>query len=70
MGRSCLGLRCSSSDLEEVSGEDLAILDDDSAVAEDEVHSAGDTAFALELPEGVGVECALIAEDAAAVECR
>lgn len=50
--------------------EDLAVLQDGGAVAEDEVDGAGDAAFAVELPEGVGVESVLVPFHAAPEEGR
>lgn len=51
-------------------GDDLAVLEDHGAVAEDEVDGARDVALAVELALGVGVEGVLVAVDGAAVEDR
>lgn len=51
-----------------LSGKDVAVLEDGGSIAEDEVDSAVDVAFAVELAEGVDVECVLVALEAASVE--
>lgn len=48
--------------------EDLALLQDGGAVAEDEVDCAGDAALAVELPERVGVQGVLVSFHAAPEE--
>ncbi|GMN37933.1 hypothetical protein TIFTF001_007214 [Ficus carica] len=51
-------------------GVEVAVLEDDGGVAEDEVDGAVDVALAVELPEGVGVEGVLVPYEAALVEGR
>lgn len=55
---------------ERLPSEDLAVLKNGGAVAEDEVNGAVDVALPVELAEGVRVEGVLVAFDAAAVEGR
>lgn len=47
---------------------DIATLEDGGGVTEDEVDAAVDVAFSVELAEGEGVECVLVANDATLVE--
>lgn len=49
-------------------GVDVAVLEDDGCVAEDEVDGAGDEAARVELAEGVDVEGVLVGQHVAAVE--
>lgn len=49
---------------------EVAVLEDDGGVAEDEIDGAVDVAFAVELAEGMNVEGVLVAHEAALVECR
>jgi len=49
---------------------DVAVLEDDCCIAEDEVDGARDVAVAVELAERVGVEGVLVAVDYATVDCR
>lgn len=51
-------------------GVDVAVLDDGSGIAEDEVDGADDDALDVELAVGVDVECVLIGEHVAAVKSR
>lgn len=51
-------------------GVEVAVLEDDGGVAEDEIDGAVDVAFAVELAEGVDVEGVLVGDEAAAVESR
>lgn len=53
---------------EALAGEDLAVLEDGSGVAEDEVDGATDLALAEELAHGVGVQGVLVGPKAAAEE--
>lgn len=55
---------------EGLAGEDQTVLEDDCAVAKDEVDSAGYLGFTVELAKGVGVEGVLVAVNAAAEEGR
>lgn len=47
---------------------DFAVLEDCCTIAEDEVDGAVDVALTVELAEGMGVECVLVALDAASEE--
>lgn len=49
-------------------GLDVAVLENDGGVSEDEVDGAGDVAVAIELAVGVGVESVLETVDQALVE--
>lgn len=51
-------------------GQDIAVLEDDRGVAEDEVHRPVDRALAVELAVGVCVECVLECVHGAPVEER
>lgn len=53
---------------EGLAGEDLAVLEDGGSIAKYEIDGAGDSAFAVELAEGVGIESVLVAVNAAAEE--
>lgn len=49
-------------------GADVAVLEDDGGVSENEIYSSVNVAFAVELSVGMGVERVLKAVNAAAVE--
>ena len=51
-----------------LSGVDVAVLEDGSCIAEDEVDRAIDFTVTVELTEGVGVEGVLVAHEFTAVE--
>lgn len=46
----------------------VAVLEDGSAIAKDEVHGAGDLAFSVELPAGLHKQCVLISSYLAPVK--
>lgn len=48
---------------------EVAVLEDDGGVAEDEIDSAVDVALAVELAERVDVKSVLVADEAALVKC-
>ena len=47
---------------------EVAVLEDDGGVSEDEIYCSVDVAFSVELAESVRVESVLVAFEAAAVE--
>lgn len=53
--RSSLGGNCVLLVGHGASGDDIAVLDDDRSVAEDEIHGAVDINFAVELAERVDI---------------